>query len=65
METIHGSAAEIAKAVNVLDAINWIHAAWSEVKEDTIKSVFRHVVYLLNSLKSLTVQNQSLSQFSQ
>ena len=36
------SAQELAKTVNVLDAILWLKSAWSEVKEETIQKCFKH-----------------------
>ncbi len=34
------SASEMAKCVNVVDAINWIHIAWNGVSPDTIRKCF-------------------------
>ena len=35
------NASEVAKAVNVLDAVYWIGGAWQETKEETIRKCFR------------------------
>ncbi|XP_070573830.1 tigger transposable element-derived protein 6-like [Ptychodera flava] len=35
------NASEVAKSVNVLDAVYWISGAWRETKEETIRKCFR------------------------
>ena len=40
------NATEFASAINILDAIKWIHGAWKDVSQDTIMKCFRHAGFL-------------------
>ena len=51
------NAIKFERAINILDAIKWIHGAWEYVSQDTIMKCFRHAGFLQEATTATEVRN--------